>query len=193
MNKSQIIASIYEDKSYRDICRNICQKTNYHDWEDLFHEVIHILLEKTEKEIVDAKEGKFLKFLFIRIASNQYHSYTSPFFLKYKGKLELTNIEELLQLENKIEPNEALNHIAETNQEFEETWINFVKGIESTVDGLTEYESELLKVWVKLDFSSAEIERRTGISQVRKTILKIKRKLIQKHGNDYFKLHFSNK
>lgn len=177
MTKNQIIESIYKNSAYINICRQICSSNKYSDHKDLFHEVIMILLEKPESEIVNAYEAKFIKFLFIRIAHNQYCSKTSPFHLKYRGKLQCTSIDDLVNLDanqDKFVVNEkAYNNLSDS-------LINYL-------ESLKEYDRMLFKVWMDLGMSSAEVARNTGIDQqnVSKKILKIRKQIAQHYGKDF--------
>jgi RNA polymerase sigma factor (sigma-70 family) len=176
MNKNQIIELIYKDKTYLNVCKQICSTGNYYDYKDLFHEVILILYEKQEHEITTAHEAKFLKFLFVRICNNQYRSKTSPFHKKYRGMLKTSELENNEQ-EDRIE-------ISESNFNL------LIEKVTSHLNTLNDYDKNLFAVWMELGMSSAEVARRTGIEQqnVSKKILKIRKELANNYGEDYFNI-----
>lgn len=176
MTKNQIIELIYKDQAYINICRQICSSNKYSDHLDLFHEVITILLLKNDVEIQNAYDAKFIKFLFIRIANNQYCSKTSPFHLKYRGKLECTSVDNLSSIE--LIDNTSIN---------ERTYNDLSEKVLTHLESLKEYDRELFKVWVSLGMSSAEVSRKTGIDQqnISKKILKIRKQLSETYGNDF--------
>jgi RNA polymerase sigma factor (sigma-70 family) len=176
MNKSQIIESIYKDKSYINICKQICSTGNYYDYSDLFHEVILILLEKPDQEIVTAYEAKFIKFLFVRISNNQYRSKTSYFHKKYRGLLKTTELTDFECEDEKNLSEEGFNHL--------------IQNITTHLNTLNDYDKNLFGVWLNLGLSSAEVSRATGIDQqnVSKKILKIRKELAEKYGQDYFNI-----
>ena len=176
MNKSKVIEIIYKDPEYIKICRQIVSYGNYQDHQDLFHEVICILLEKTEQEILNAYEAKFIKFLFIRIANNQYRSKTSPFHKKYRGMLDLVSIDDVTEKHTDIKEIDEVQNA------------KMINDLVSSIESLKEYDKQLFKVWFDLGMSSAEVARRTGIEQqnISKKILKIRKQLAEKHGTDYF-------
>ncbi len=174
LTKNKIIEQIYLDKAYINICRQVCSSNLYSDYEDLFHEVIAILLQKKDQDIINAYEAKFIKFLFIRIANNQYKSNTSPFYLKYRGHLPCTPMQG--------------NEDAPDNQPIDEEQFNRVHDlVNAKLATMKEYDRELFAVWVELGMSSAEVARRTGIEQqnISKKILKIRKIIADELGNDY--------
>lgn len=85
MNKNEIIDKIVREGIYKNICRKICRKIcrNENLYEDLFHEVILILLEKDSDVIERMFESGELKPFFIGIIQNNLNSGTSPFYNKY--------------------------------------------------------------------------------------------------------------
>ena len=177
LNKNNIIESIYKDKAYKNVCRNISTPELF---EDLFHEVVLILLEKTEQELINAHEGRFLKFLFIRIAHNQYKSATSDFHKKYRGQLSLV----------------CIDNVSESSVKENQTYINekdftaTCKEVTDFINTFSDYDKNLFNVWINLGMSSAEVSRQTGIEQqnISKKILQLRKRISEKYGKDYLNI-----
>lgn len=82
MTKSEIISKVVNDGQFLKICKKITGSDPL--TEDLFQEVILILLEKDEQLIVDTYNRNELKYLFVRIVINNFKSNNSPFAVKYR-------------------------------------------------------------------------------------------------------------
>jgi DNA-binding CsgD family transcriptional regulator len=181
MNKNLIIESLYLDKSFKKICLNIAA----HDYsEDLYHETILILLSMDDEKIIQAKQKGYLKFMFIKIATNLYKSKSSPFFKKYR------HLESDLEISNKLESETKL-----VDLEFEKHYNQFIIRIEKEINILSEYERELLKLYLKFnDYRKVSIE--VGIKYesvrhaIRMAIAKIKNKN-EKYYNDIVNEQFN--
>ena len=92
----------------------------YPDHEDLLHDVILYLYSKEEELISGLIQRGELLYYIVRIMINQYHSSTSPFYMKYKkhytirkqykenyifnkeGSIQIENWEELKEMERKL-------------------------------------------------------------------------------------------
>lgn len=167
MNKSSIIELIYSDKAYKQVCRNIGSKDLY---EDLFHEVIINLLELPEEKIIEAKEKKYLKFLFVKIAHNSWNSKHSPFYRKYRHNEETESIDLLRGLDN----GEDLElHIKE------DIYQTFTQDLKDKIEALDWYDQTLLKLYIDIG-EFRKISVMTGIKYgavqytIQKTIKKLK-------------------
>ena len=134
MNKSDIIEQIYTDKSFKRVCQNIAPPDMS---EDLFQEIICIFLEMSEEKIIKAKQEGYLKFLFVKIATNSYQSKTSPFYKKYRHSDQTSDL------------NQVVSHTEETNIEFEVKFDKTINIIEHDLKSMNEYERELFKLYVK--------------------------------------------
>jgi len=175
MTKSKIIEGIYKDPAYRNVCRNIASPALF---EDLFHEVIINLLELSDEKIIEAKEKKYLKFLFVKIAHNSWNSKHSPFYKKYRhndstesidtitGKISRCNLglESTLDIDLKIK---------------EKVFKEFTQELKDSIDTLNWYDQTLLKLYIDIG-EFRKISVMTGIKYgavqytIQKTIKKLK-------------------
>lgn len=134
MTKHEIISALYQDAAFKRICSNIAPP-DYSG--DLFHETIMYLLEMPEEKIKEAYQLNYLKFLFLKIASNQWNSKTSPFFKKYRHN-EPTD--EIQQFEINSESNW---------EDFEYDYNQLVSLIETEIDTIEdEYDRELVILYL---------------------------------------------
>ena len=142
MNKKQIIEALYRDKQFKKVCQNIAPPSLC---EDLFHETIMVFLEMDEEKVIKASLEGYLKWLFIRIASNSFNSKTSPFYHKYhhnddrydlsEAKIkEVTNINE--GFESKFK--QLIESIESESKEYKNMLA--IKGIECVETRLIEWE-----------------------------------------------------
>jgi len=86
ITKPLILEQVVRDGKFLKICQKITHNNEL--YKDLFQECILILLEQPEQKIVELHSKDELKPFFIRIVQNNYNSKTSPFFKKYKSKVE---------------------------------------------------------------------------------------------------------
>lgn len=77
-----IITDLYENRTVRDIIRNM--QVAEQDADDLEQEIYTILLEYDSDKIIEMYSKKQLKFFLVGVIQRQYFSKTSPFYKKYK-------------------------------------------------------------------------------------------------------------
>jgi RNA polymerase sigma factor (sigma-70 family) len=167
MTKSKIIEGIYKDPAYRNVCRNIASPALF---EDLFHEVIINLLELSDEKIIEAKEKKYLKFLFVKIAHNSWNSKHSPFYKKYRHNDSTESIDLIIGLESNLDA-----ELETKEQVFQE----FTQEVKDSIDSLNWYDQTLLKLYIDIG-EFRKISVMTGIKYgavqytIQKTIKKLK-------------------
>jgi DNA-directed RNA polymerase specialized sigma24 family protein len=167
MIKTKIIEAIYKDPAYRNVCRNIASATLF---EDLFHEVIINLLDLPDEKIIEAKEKKYLKFLFVKIAHNSWNSKHSPFYRKYRHNDETESIDILRGLESDEDLNLEIK---------EDAFKDFTQEIKDKIEGLDWYDKTLLKLYIDIG-EFRKISVMTGIKYgavqytIQKTIKRLK-------------------
>lgn len=172
MNKEQILLQFYNS----DVPMRICVK-NSHEYytTDLLHECILTLYELDEQKIIDAHNKNYLSFLFYKIVTNSYISYTSPFAKKYRHFNQTTDDFKKIQADIEIE-----------NDNYEELFENFIQHLETDIETFDEYERELFKLYVQFrDFR--KISNLVGIKYgaVRHSILQTIKKLKEKYNGEY--------
>jgi RNA polymerase sigma factor (sigma-70 family) len=172
MNKEQILLQFYNS----DVPMRICVK-NSHEYytTDLLHECILTLYELDEQKIIDAHNKNYLSFLFYKIVTNSYISYTSPFAKKYRHFNQTTDDFKKIQADIEIE-----------NDNYEELFENFIQHLETDIENFDEYERELFKLYVQFrDFR--KISNLVGIKYgaVRHSILQTIKKLKEKYNGEY--------
>jgi DNA-directed RNA polymerase specialized sigma24 family protein len=167
MNKAQIIEAIYKDAAYRNVCRNIASPALF---EDLFHEVIINLLNMPDEKIQQAKDKKYLKFLFVKIAHNSWNSKHSPFYRKYRHNDSTESIDILRDLEADIDYD---------LERKEDVYHFFTQDIIEQIEALDWYDQTLLKLYIDIgDFRKISVM--TGIKymslryNIKNTIKKLK-------------------
>ena len=167
MIKTKIIEAIYKDPAYRNVCRNIASATLF---EDLFHEVIINLLDLPDEKIIEAKEKKYLKFLFVKIAHNSWNSKHSPFYRKYRHNDETESIDILRGLESDEDLNLEIK---------EDAFKDFTQEIKDKIEALDWYDKTLLKLYIDIG-EFRKISVMTGIKYgavqytIQKTIKRLK-------------------
>jgi DNA-directed RNA polymerase specialized sigma24 family protein len=167
MTKTKIIEVIYKDPAYRNVCRNIATPALF---EDLFHEVIINLLELSDEKIIEAKEKKYLKFLFVKIAHNSWNSKHSPFYKKYRHNDINETIDLIKGIESELDPELDFK---------EDTFQNFTDEIKDKIESLDWYDKTLLKLYIDIG-EFRKISVMTGIKYgavqytIQKTIKKLK-------------------
>lgn len=178
MTKSKIIEAIYKDPAYRNVCRNIASATLY---EDLFHEVIINLLDLPDEKIIEAKQKKYLKFLFVKIAHNSWNSKHSPFYRKYRHNDESVDIELLrgLEYEEDLE--------LETK---EDIYQEFTQEIIDEIEALDWYTKTLLKLYIDTgEFRKVSVMTGIKYGAVHYTLKNVIKKL-KLENHDKFKNFF---
>jgi RNA polymerase sigma factor (sigma-70 family) len=175
VNKSKIIEGIYKDPAYRNVCRNIASPSLF---EDLFHEVIINLLELPEEKIQEAKEKKYLKFLFVKIAHNSWNSKHSPFYKKYRHNDSTESIELIIDLKSELDSELDVK---------EKTFQIFTQELKNAIDQLNWYDQTLLKLYIDIgEFRKISVMTGIKYGAVQYTIQKIIKKL-KLDNNDKFK------
>lgn len=172
MNKEEILLQFYNS----DVPMRICIK-NSHEYytTDLLHECILTLYELDDQKIIDAHNKNYLSFLFYKIVTNSYISYTSPFAKKYKHFNQTTDDFKKIQADIEIE-----------NDNYEELFERFIQHLENDIENFEEYERELFKLYVQFrDFR--KISNLVGIKYgaVRHSILQTIKKLKEKYNGEY--------
>lgn len=80
LTHDQLITQIATDKEYKRLCRKLSPE--YSD--DLFQELMIILLEYDKDKLMTLQEQKRIRFFIVKILMNQACSNTSPFYKKYR-------------------------------------------------------------------------------------------------------------
>lgn len=137
---------------------------------DLLQEIMIILLEKPKK-LIEAYEGKWLRYLFVNISSKQFFSSSSPYHKKYRQPFnELNydmNIEDISDIDYKTEM-ELKNSLLQT-------------ALENTK--LSWYQQNLMRYYFDENLSYKKIEKETGIDhssifiEIHKCLRKIRESL----------------
>ena len=114
-----------------------------------------------EIKVINAYEQGFLRFLFIRIATNNYKSSTSPFYKKYRQN----DVTETLNINHQIGEHGL-------DEEYEKKYLKLIVRIEKQITNLDEYERELLKLYVRFnDYRKVSIEVGIKYESVRHAII----------------------
>lgn len=131
-----------------------------------------------ESKVIKASEQGYLKFLFVRIATNSFNSVTSPFYKKYRH----------LDINVEIQNNHIKSH-DQINDEFECNFSDLVCKIETEIDSLNEYERELFKLYVKFE-SYRKVSEEVGIKyeSVRHAIIQASEKIKKQNEQLYHNL-----
>lgn len=72
----RIVDQIATDPEYKDICKNIAHK--HHSWEDLYQEMILHMCEQADSKLQKMKREGWLKFHFVRVATNKWSNRGYP-------------------------------------------------------------------------------------------------------------------
>ena len=78
----QLITKTSQDKELRQICRKIGGNLS----DDLFQELMVILLEYNEQKLIDIYNKGYYKWFLVKTLTNQFNSNSSPFNKKYSPK-----------------------------------------------------------------------------------------------------------
>ena len=78
----QLITKTSQDKELRQICRKIGGNLS----DDLFQELMVILLEYNEQKLIDIYNKGYYKWFLVKTLTNQFNSNSSPFNKKYRPK-----------------------------------------------------------------------------------------------------------
>ena len=82
MTHLQLITKTSQDKELRQICKKIGGNLS----DDLFQELMVILLEYNETKLVDIYNKGYYKWFLVKTLTNQFNSNSSPFAKKYRPK-----------------------------------------------------------------------------------------------------------
>jgi hypothetical protein len=175
MTARKIIELISNDREYKKLCRNICKDKSL--YEDLFQELIIILLEYPADKIESLYNSNQLKWFVIRILKNQADSTTSPFYKKYnKFKNNTANLSPHINwiVESKYEGEYDIE-----KDKFEQQVLDDFNICNSADEY---YKKNLFKEAVELG-SVAKLSRKTGIyiKSVRYTLAEFKKELKEKY------------
>lgn len=78
----ELITKTSQDKDLRQICRKIGGNLS----DDLFQELMVILLEYNEQKLIDIYNKGYYKWFLVKTLTNQFNSNSSPFNKKYRPK-----------------------------------------------------------------------------------------------------------
>ena len=78
----ELITKTSQDKELRQICRKIGGNLS----DDLFQELMVILLEYNEQKLIDIYNKGYYKWFLVKTLTNQFNSNSSPFNKKYRPK-----------------------------------------------------------------------------------------------------------
>lgn len=145
LTQREIVEAIAKDRTYFDMCKKICPD----NYDDLWQEVLLIILEyNSEKLIAIHSEGK-LKFFVCKIMMNQNFSSTSPFHKKYRAKESFYKsdiAQDPYDYEEDILLDKALTEISLYGTENDNNW----------------YRAELFKLYLK-EGSIRALSKKTSI------------------------------
>lgn len=82
MTHLQIITNTSQDKDVKQICKKIGGNLS----DDLFQELMIILLEYDKQKLVDIYNKGYYKWFIVKTLTNQFNSNSSPFNKKYRPK-----------------------------------------------------------------------------------------------------------
>jgi hypothetical protein len=88
MTAAQIIIMVSTSRDYREVCKNITKGNPLH--EDLFQDLIEILLKKDPEYIETIYRDGYLRGYILKILGNQYKSTNSKFYKENKQFSDLT-------------------------------------------------------------------------------------------------------
>lgn len=158
------------------------------DCEDLLQETIMALINSDQEKINRIIEDKKLTFYIIRILINQYHSKTSPYYMKYKRYYSLLHKVEKKVKENRISDIYIYNRSPLNKEELKklqqrEDRLNW---IEEKLIGLNWFDVQVFKIYYKEKYSLNTMARATRInrSTLGKSIRIVKKHLQNEKQND---------
>ena len=82
MSFLELITKTSQDKELRQICRKIGGNLS----DDLFQELMVILLEYNQEKLIDIYNKGYYKWFLVKTLTNQFNSNSSPFNKKYRPK-----------------------------------------------------------------------------------------------------------
>lgn len=141
MHREQILNDMVNNPMYNDILDNIIG--NDRNAEDIKADIWLMIFELKEEKLLEAYNKKYLKYLFIRIVTNQYKSSTSYVYKKYKKE--------------KFDREYDIYNVDREEEEYDEglDMENFIRDCKS----LTYIERELLSIYYQL-FSYRTVEKK---------------------------------
>jgi len=81
--RNKVILELYKDTKLKTACRNIAG-SDYA--EDLFHEVILAIYDQPFDKLKRSVDNGYIKWLFFKIATNQFNSKNGSFYTKFRHK-----------------------------------------------------------------------------------------------------------
>jgi len=155
MSNNEIVTSILEDGSLYGICKNITKQDQLTD--DLFQEVVLILLEYNNEKLNDSYNRKWLKYLTITIIKNQFNSKTSPFYKKYKKfnyelrdqNYELSTIDAYNEETSNTAIYDSITKINRDKELSDRIFIN-IDRIEEILEDVYWYDKIIFQIYFKL-------------------------------------------
>lgn len=151
MTASEIINQVARDPEYKTICRKFVSSDLY---EDLFQELIIILLEKPSDKIEEVYRTGGIKWFIIRILQNQTRS---------NGGFFRENI--LLSQQNReIFESDAIATEQEEDDKYYQQIVEFERNKQVFETSSEWYENELFFIYLE-EQSYRAVERATGISR----------------------------
>lgn len=161
---NEVIQYIATNPDFRLMVENITKGHELTD--DLFQELVLILMEMDEDKLVGIYQRNELKWWCVRILMNQWYSKTSPFWKKYK------------QHGNTIDQNADVTSLDVPEEQPIDLEV-IIDQVNSALNGMHWYNKELLMTYLR-EGSYMEVHRKTGIhyksirNTVRETIDKVK-------------------
>lgn len=174
MTKDAIIKEIAKDPEYQRACKKIAANSYLAD--ELYQEVMLVLLEYPEEKILKIYEEKRIKWFVISILVKMCHSTTSPFFKK---------IRKFSYLSQAIESNDShpraecepdpvqINELAEIVDMSEKELLNTEDGYEKLLLKLSvemqsvqklsqEMNANYLSIWISINNYKKKLKRKYG-------------------------------
>lgn len=170
----------YINKNYSkliEISKRLTSK-KYPDYEDLLHETILELYKIDKEKIESIIKKKQLTFYIIRVMMNQYHSNTSPYYIKYKRYYRIGWDLKKKVKENRINDlyiyNKGIDYWKEVEKDM--NWV------ERKLQEFTWFDSQVFRIYFMEGHSLNSMQEATKInrSTLGKSIRKVKRYLKEK-------------
>lgn len=150
MDAKSIIAEISQSKEYYNLCKSIAKGSGLHD--DLFQELLLILLEYNQEKIKLLYDKGELKWFIARILKNQHDSRTSKFNKVYRA------LNDTVEINNETEIKEDLS------DPYTIEILDYEQSRESFKTKEEWYANNLLRAYLK-EGGYRKLERKTGISR----------------------------
>ena len=141
LTKNNILINLYNDKNVKNIIKSYTNSKYLYD--ELFQEVMLILMEMDENKLIKMYENKILPYWIVGIAKNQSISTGSTFYNKVKKFSSNSNIlPENIQIKNNI-------YQTGRDEKIGEIILNYLKSEEekNKKNIVTWYENELFRLY----------------------------------------------